>query len=64
MRISGCMTNNMRRMWWVACASALSLGSTGCLVGGYSSRGGAFIWPSGFGLIVVIVLAVLLLRRR
>lgn len=58
------MTKSMRRMWWVACASALSLGSTGCVIGGYSSTGGGFIWPGGLGLVVVIVIIVLLLRRR
>ena len=37
---------------------------TGCLVAGYSSSGGAFIWPGGLGLVVVILLVVFLLRRR
>ena len=37
---------------------------TGCLVAGVSSTGGAFIWPGGFGLLVVILLVVFLLRRR
>jgi hypothetical protein len=37
---------------------------SGCLVVGYSSRGGAFIWPGGFGLIVIIVLLWLFLRGR
>jgi hypothetical protein len=37
---------------------------SGCLVAGVSSSGGAFIWPGGFGLIVVLLLIFLLLRRR
>ena len=37
---------------------------SGCLVAGYSSSGGAFLWPGGLGLFVVILLVVLLLRRR
>ena len=45
-------------------APLLGLGCTGCLVAGYSSSGGAFIWPGGLGLVVVILIVVLLLRRR
>jgi hypothetical protein len=45
-------------------ASLALLGTTGCLVAGYSSRGGAFIWPGGLGLIFVVLLIVFLLRRR
>ncbi len=37
---------------------------TGCLVAGYSSRGGGFIFPGGIGLIVMILLVLFLLRRR
>ncbi len=37
---------------------------TGCLVAGVSSNGGAFLWPGGLGLVVVIVLGLFLLRRR
>ncbi len=42
----------------------LSLGLTGCVVVGASSRGGFFIWPGGLGLLVLILLVVFLLRRR
>ncbi len=37
---------------------------SGCLVAGVSSSGGAFIWPGGLGLVVVILLVIFLLRRR
>ena len=37
---------------------------TGCFVIGASSRGGFFIWPGGLGLLVIIVILALLLRRR
>ena len=38
---------------------------TGCLmVGGYSSRGGWFIWPGSFGFILVLLLLFFLLRSR
>ncbi len=36
----------------------------GCVVVGASSRGGLFIWPGGLGLVLLILLVVLLLRRR
>lgn len=42
------------------CAGALS----GCLVAGYSSRGGAFVWPGGLGLVVMLLLVYFLLRGR
>ena len=37
---------------------------TGCLMVGGSSRGGFFIFPGGLGLVVLIVIVALLLRRR
>ncbi len=45
-------------------ALALCGGLSGCVVVGASSRGGFFIWPGGLGLLLVIALVVLLLRRR
>jgi len=36
---------------------------TGCLVAGYSSTGGFFLWPGSIGLVVVLLLLFLLLRR-
>jgi hypothetical protein len=35
----------------------------GCLVAGYSSRGGWWIWPGSLVLTLVLVLAWLLTRR-
>lgn len=40
-----------------------AMGCSGCLVAGYSSSGGGFIWPGGLGLLVVILVVVFLLRR-
>jgi hypothetical protein len=40
------------------------LGLSGCLVVGYSSRGGAFIWPGGFGLLVLLAILYFFLRGR
>ena len=37
---------------------------TGCLMVGGSSRGGFFIWPGSIGLLVIILIVSLLLRRR
>ena len=37
---------------------------SGCLVAGVSSSGHAFIWPGGFGLVIVLLFLFLLLRRR
>ncbi len=41
--------------------TAMSL--SGCLVAGYSSRGGGFIWPGGFGLVILVLLLLFFLRR-
>ena len=41
-----------------------TLGLSGCLVAGYSSGGGWFVWPGSLGLIVIVVLIVFLVRRR
>jgi len=47
-------------------ALALMVGEmmTGCVVVGATSRGGFVIWPTGFWLVVMILLVVWMLRRR
>lgn len=40
--------------------SALS----GCVVVGYSSRGGFFLWPGGLGLLVLLAVLWLIFSRR
>ncbi len=47
----------------LACG-ALTLPLSGCLVLGGSSRGGFFIFPGSLGLILLIVVVALVLRRR
>jgi len=43
----------------------LLLVSSGCVVaGGYSSGRGWFIWPGTIGILLVIAILFLLLRRR
>lgn len=38
---------------------------TSCVVVGYRSGGGWFVWPGGLGLLLLlVVLALLFLRRR
>ena len=37
---------------------------TSCVVAGYRSDGGWFFWPGGLGLLVLVALAFLFLRRR
>ena len=37
---------------------------TGCLAVGYSSGGGWFIWPGGIGLLFLVLIIALVLRRR
>ena len=38
---------------------------TGCIVGGYSNRGGWFFWPGGLlGVLLLVALLFILLRRR
>jgi hypothetical protein len=50
------------------CILVLGFGVTstlsGCLVAGYSSGGGGFIWPGGFGLVFLLLILFFVLRRR
>jgi hypothetical protein len=45
-------------------ACVATLGLSGCLVAGYSSGGGWFVWPGGLGLLVIVLVIVFLMRRR
>jgi hypothetical protein len=45
-------------------ASVATLGLSGCLVAGYSSGGGWFVWPGSLGLLVIVLVVVFLMRRR
>ena len=42
----------------------LAMTQTACIVAGYTSRGGGFIWPGGFGLLVMLAILLFLLLRR
>ncbi len=39
-------------------------GLSGCVVVGWSSSGGGFIWPGGLGLGVMVLVVIWLMRRR
>jgi hypothetical protein len=69
------MINNQRKLSNYSLVGKLVLllaayfaveGLSGCLVAGYSSGGGWFIWPASLGLLVVVllILIVFLVRRR
>jgi hypothetical protein len=45
-------------------ASGMVLELSGCLVMGYSSRGGAFIWPGGLGFLILLAILYFFLRGR
>lgn len=45
-------------------ALTLSLAQAGCVVVGYRSGGGWFVWPGGLGLLLLVVVVFLLLGRR
>ena len=48
----------------LAALAVLTTSLSGCLVAGYSSSGGSYIWPGGLGLIVILLLAFFFLRGR
>lgn len=53
----------------ILCVALLGLIScsalSGCLVAGFSSSGGGFIWPGGLGLVFMLLVVLwFLLRRR
>jgi len=49
----------------LAVITLLLLFSSGCVVvGGYSSGRGWFIWPGSIGILLVVAVLFLLLRRR
>ncbi len=54
----------LTRLGTLFAASIATLGLSGCLVAGYSSGGGWFIWPGSLGLLVIVLVIVLLMRRR
>ncbi len=52
------------RVLWLALVACACLPLSGCIMVGYSSRGGWFLWPGGLGLIFIVLLLLFLLRRR
>jgi hypothetical protein len=55
----------MWRLTLLGALLAVAVTQSACVVvGGYSSRGGWFIWPSGLGLVVILMLLYLIFGRR
>ena len=52
----------MKRTTVMTLVAALS--QTACVVGGYSSEGGFYLWPGSIVVTIVLVLLFLFLRRR
>ena len=48
----------------IVMALILALSQTACVVGGYSSEGGFFLWPGSIVVTIVLVLLFLFMRRR
>ncbi len=42
---------------------AMTTGLSGCLVAGYSSGGGFFVWPGSIAITVILLLIFFFLRR-
>jgi len=53
----------VRMIYVVAGGAVLSTGLSGCLVAGYRSGGGWFVWPGGFGLLMLVLVLLFFLRR-
>jgi hypothetical protein len=54
----------MKRLLLAGALLIAMLTQSGCIVIGYSSGGGWFIWPGGLGLIILMVVLYLLFGHR
>jgi hypothetical protein len=43
--------------------AVVAVGLSGCVVAGWSSTGGGFVWPGGLGLVVIVLLVVFFFGR-
>ncbi len=53
----------LKRMGVAALLLAIVEGLSGCLVAGYSSGGGFFVWPGSIAITVILLLIFFFLRR-
>jgi hypothetical protein len=58
------MKQKTRSMLMLIGGLAASSALCGCVVMGYSSRGGFFIWPGSIGLLLLLGLLWLIFSRR
>ena len=54
----------MRSVVWLVCGLGACGALGGCVVMGYSSGGGFFIWPGSIGLLVLLGILWLIFSRR
>ena len=54
----------LRVLCVITAGPLLAISLCGCLVAGVSSGGGAFIWPGGLGLLVILAIIFFVLRGR
>lgn len=52
-----------KRMGAAALLLAMTEGMNGCLVAGYSSGGGFFVWPGSLAITVILLVVFFFLRR-
>jgi hypothetical protein len=54
----------MRSVVSLVCGLGACSALSGCVMVGYSSRGGFFVWPGGIGLLVLLGILWLIFSRR
>ncbi len=63
-RVNRDFSSTLRSAALGICALLMCSMLSGCVVAGVSSTGGAFIWPGGLGLLVIVLVVLFLMRRR
>jgi membrane associated rhomboid family serine protease len=55
----------LHRIALLAGASLACIALNGCIIiGGSSRHGGFFLWPRGFGLLILVIVVIALMRPR
>lgn len=58
------MRRNISKLTPVITLLLVALQTSCVMAGGYGSRGGWFFWPGGLGILVILAVLFLLMRRR